>query len=180
MDFQLATLVLSGAVAVTYIWYARCRASSIGDVPGPKNPSWMYGISRSSRSQRRYLMFWNRSSMLVEERRGGCSREEHLGRIRNYSSLEWDTWGSYLSWDRAQFEPNADAVIQEQRLWVADPKAIHHILQGSSHLYEKTPVIKELLAMVTDRGIATVEGELSLTCHIMYSKTSDSGSRRRT
>lgn len=44
MDLQRAALAICGAMAV-YIWYKRYCALSISDVPGPKNPSWIHGIS---------------------------------------------------------------------------------------------------------------------------------------
>ena len=43
MDFQRAALALCVAT-VAYTWYKRRRTHSISDVPGPKNPSWIYGI----------------------------------------------------------------------------------------------------------------------------------------
>ena len=46
MDFQQAVLTICGA-AVAYVLYGRYRNSAIRDVPGPKNPSWIYGISGS-------------------------------------------------------------------------------------------------------------------------------------
>ena len=50
------------------------------------------------------------------------------------------------------------AVVQEERLWVADPKAIHHILQSSDDLYEKPPFIREAILPVMDKGLAWAEG----------------------
>ena len=47
-------------------------------------------------------------------------------------------------------------------MWVADPKAIHHILQGSSSLYEIPSITSELISALTDRGIAAVVGEFPL------------------
>jgi hypothetical protein len=44
MDSQHAAFLIFG-VTVAYIWYKRHRASSISDLPGPKNPSWIHGIS---------------------------------------------------------------------------------------------------------------------------------------
>ena len=46
MDLQQAALAICGATVV-YIWYRRYHTLSISDVPGPKNPSWIYGISTS-------------------------------------------------------------------------------------------------------------------------------------
>jgi hypothetical protein len=50
---------------------------------------------------------------------------------------------------------------QEERLWIADSKAIHHILQGTSYLYGKPHATRELSTMLIDRGLASTEGELS-------------------
>jgi len=44
MDFQQAALAICG-VTVAYVLYGRYRNLTIRDVPGPKNPSWIYGIS---------------------------------------------------------------------------------------------------------------------------------------
>lgn len=50
MDSQHAALAICGATAA-YVWYRWYRTSSIGDVPGPKNPSWIYGISTSQQGR---------------------------------------------------------------------------------------------------------------------------------
>ena len=47
-------------------------------------------------------------------------------------------------------------------MWIADPKAIHHVLHGSSHLYEKPYVAREQVAPIMDRGLSWAAGELSL------------------
>ena len=51
-------------------------------------------------------------------------------------------------------------------MFIADPKAIHHILQGTSYLYEKPRLTRELLELVIDRGLASVEGTLPFTSHV--------------
>ena len=56
--------------------------------------------------------------------------------------------------------------MQEERLFIADPKAIHHILQGTSYLYEKPRVVRELFELVIDRGLASVEGTLPFTSRV--------------
>ena len=91
MDFQQVALAICGATA-TYVWYKRFCALSITDVPGPKNPSWTYGMSVPRGSE--IILsheFWNRTQMVVGMRTDECPREEALGRIRNRGSLEWDT-----------------------------------------------------------------------------------------
>lgn len=50
--------------------------------------------------------------------------------------------------------------MQEECLWISDPKAIHRILQGSGYLYEKPPITMELSAMLSDMGIISAEGAL--------------------
>ncbi|KAF9778997.1 cytochrome P450 [Thelephora terrestris] len=123
MDSQQATLAICGAtVVVAYIWYTRCRTHSISDVPGPKNPSWIYG---------------HRWSWMIEE---AAVVEKKL--------LEGH--GSIVRWNRS---------FGEEHLWVADPKAVHHILQGSNRLYEKPQFVRERAAILMDRGLLAVEGD---------------------
>ena len=50
--------------------------------------------------------------------------------------------------------------MQEDRLWIADPKALNHILQKSGYLYEKSSDIRERAGLLTDHGILWAEGEL--------------------
>ena len=52
-----------------------------------------------------------------------------------------------------------DVWVQEDRLWIADPRAINHILQKSSYLYEKPSNARERIALLGDSGVASVEGE---------------------
>ena len=48
-------------------------------------------------------------------------------------------------------------------MWIADPKAINHILHKSGYLYAKTSSARELAAMLTDsNGMGSAEGELSV------------------
>ena len=48
---------------------------------------------------------------------------------------------------------------QEDRLWIADPKAIFHILH-SGDLWVKPVISRELAAVVFDRGLVWAEGEV--------------------
>ena len=50
-------------------------------------------------------------------------------------------------------------------MWIVDPKAIHHILQVSPHLYEKTLFAKELSEALMDRGLPAVDGAFPLLTH---------------
>jgi len=47
---------------------------------------------------------------------------------------------------------------QEERLWVADPKAINHILKNSGVIYKKLSSTRELIVMILDRGLAWADG----------------------
>ena len=49
MDFQQTALATCGAI-VAFVWYKLYRNFTISDVRGPKNPSWVYGISVSPTS----------------------------------------------------------------------------------------------------------------------------------
>jgi hypothetical protein len=51
---------------------------------------------------------------------------------------------------------------QEERLWVADPKAINHILKNSTTVYMKLENIRELAALILDRGLAWADGKAVL------------------
>ena len=53
------------------------------------------------------------------------------------------------------------AYVQEDRLWIADPKAINHILQKSGYLYAKPSNTQERISLLSDRGIVSVEGGLA-------------------
>ena len=57
---------------------------------------------------------------------------------------------------------DADAITQEERLWIADPKAIHHILQDSCYQYEKPPHTRGKRELLVGKGISWVEGESPL------------------
>ena len=48
---------------------------------------------------------------------------------------------------------------QEDILWIADYKAIKHILHKSGYDYPKPPYDKPLRAMVTDQGLAWADGK---------------------
>ena len=57
-----------------------------------------------------------------------------------------------------------DAYVQVDHLWIADPKAINHILQKSGYLYAKPGNTREQVALLADRdGIASADGELPIT-----------------
>lgn len=121
MDPQQTALVICGA-AVIYVWYRRHRNSSIRDVPGPKNPSWIYG----------HRLLW-------QSKEAGVIEKNLL-----------EEYGTVVRWNGA---------LGEERLWIADPKAIHRILQGSGYLYEKPPITMELATLIADRGIISAEGD---------------------
>lgn len=58
------------------------------------------------------------------------------------------------------------AALGEDILWIADHKAIKHILHKSGYDYPKPPGDKPLRAMVTDQGLAWADGEM----HRRYKK----------
>jgi len=64
------------------------------------------------------------------------------------------------------FELLADVIcpcLQENRLWIADPKAINHIMQKSGYFYTKPSDAREQIALLADRrGIGSVEGRSSI------------------
>ena len=58
-------------------------------------------------------------------------------------------------------------VMKEERLWVADPKVIHQILQGSSHVFEKPRAQRQGIAVMMDRGLSWAEGWCSLASYVV-------------
>ena len=54
-------------------------------------------------------------------------------------------------------------MLQEDRLWLADPKAIQYILhgQGPINQYERPYAVREQSPMVVDRGLSWAAGRLS-------------------
>ena len=58
-------------------------------------------------------------------------------------------------------------MTQEERLWIADPKAIHHILQASCYEFEKPPHTRAQLELIVDRGLAAVEGKFIFAPHVV-------------
>ena len=106
--------------------------------------------------------------MVYLGRRCWRSREEVPREFREHRSLERSFWGTshfYRIHIAQDFTPDFftetfGACAQEDCLWVADPKAINHILQKSGYLYAKPSNIQEGLALVGDRGILWADGEL--------------------
>lgn len=48
--------------------------------------------------------------------------------------------------------------FQEERLWIADPAALKHVLQTGGYSYPKPPGIGTMDSFFIDRGIVLVEG----------------------
>ena len=70
--------------------------------------------------------------------------------------------------------------VQEDCLWVADPKALNHILHKSGYSYAKPGNINEVMALLGDRGVASVDGELSITVRRFLLPAHPITNRRRT
>jgi hypothetical protein len=47
---------------------------------------------------------------------------------------------------------------KEDRLWVADPKALHYILQATSYLYVKPSIRREVSYMIADGSVLWADG----------------------
>jgi len=63
--------------------------------------------------------------------------------------------------------------VQEDRLWIADPKAINHILQKSGYLYARTGDAQERIALAAGRGIFWAEGESPIMMNTLASSLSN-------
>ena len=53
--------------------------------------------------------------------------------------------------------------MQEDRLWIADPAALNHILHKSGYVYSKPNNLRERSGLLTDQGLAWANGEFPAT-----------------
>lgn len=112
--------------------------------------------------------------MVSPSGRSWRSRKEVPREFRERCSLERFSWGALRFLLNAKFELSTETIgtcVQEDCLWIADPKAINHILQKSGYVYAKPSDIQELIALVADRGVGWAEGELSFLSY--FSSTND-------
>jgi len=58
-------------------------------------------------------------------------------------------------------------------LWIADPKAINHILQKSGYLYAKTTNAREGITLLTGPGIFWAEGKLPIATSPFFLSTNN-------
>jgi len=56
---------------------------------------------------------------------------------------------------------------QDDRLWVSDPKAIHHILQSSRYDFVKPYAARFALNTATGRGVNGADGNQHLCLYLM-------------
>ena len=112
--------------------------------------------------------------MVVVTRGRDSRREEFFGRLWRRSSLERVARGSPASLEVLHVHC-ANPILQDERLWIADPKAIHHILQGTSYLYQRPSYFSEILESVFDKGLVSVEGVFPAVPHVIQPLTMSLG-----
>jgi len=100
---------------------------------------------------------------MVEEAGGAEKRFlENFGNVVRWNGPFGVRLASYRTRRRLVSERSTETIgtrMQEDRLWIADPKAINHILQKSGYLYAKPNHIREGSALVAGHGIVWAEGE---------------------
>ena len=66
-------------------------------------------------------------------------------------------------------------------MWIADPKAISHILKNSDVLYGKPNSMREMIALLTDRGLVWADGSVfsNLVTFQILTWTGDAHKRQR-
>ena len=173
MEYLLGALA-TGAAALVYIIRRRRRLSMIRDVPGPMNPSWIFGTSHgvtlipftSSSRSAEFENLQGHQWYLQAEEAGGTEKRfrEDFGNVVHWNG----PLGVHLTSHHIYpvFELLVEMIgmcVQEDRLWIADPKAINHILQKSGYLYAKPSNARERIALLGDGGVASVEGKFFLT-----------------
>ena len=62
MQYELGTLATCAALFVYVFLRRHRRLSAIKDVPGPANPSWIFGTSMKGQSDPFYLLLWIESA----------------------------------------------------------------------------------------------------------------------
>jgi len=172
MHYQLGALAACTAIFVYALLRRQKKSFAVRDVPGPVNPSWIFGTSQAVN-----LGFFTPScrSMALNAKipkdTSGISRPKKLGEQRRGSSRDLGTslvgtapLGYMTSFiGQTPADQTIGACVQEDRLWIADPKAINHILHKSGYLYAKPTEVQEQSALFNDHGIASVEGESRTT-----------------
>ena len=96
--------------------------------------------------------------------------------LDEYGTLaRWNGALGVSSFHRGQTEVLcfANMIIQEDRLWIADPKAIQHIVQVSYYQCEKNPHLKPMRELLIDRGLISVEGESIHALHAVKPSNSE-------
>ena len=110
MDSQHVALAIC-ATAAAYFLFKRRYSSSISDVPGPKNPSWVYGISASKQNNQLCLTnlgtghpwWWQREDAAVVEKSileeyGTIARWNACLGVRPFSQSPGTWRGPHVSW----------------------------------------------------------------------------------
>jgi len=175
MQYQLGALATCVAV-FTYVFLRRRRKfSAIRDVPGPVNPSWIFGTSpegqhdpfrvypRVDNTERENLQ--GHQWYILVEPAGGAEKRflEDFGNVVHFNGPFQARFLLPGTRQPVALKSLTEAIgtcTQEDRLWIADPKAINHILQKSGYLYEKPAYLREGKALLTGRGIMWAHGEL--------------------
>ena len=107
--------------------------------------------------------------MVSLDRRSWRIREEVPREFREHRPLEWSFRGT-SSFYRIHSSVlclesligTIGVCVQEDCLWIADPRALNHILHKSGYLYEKPSNTQEQTALFADRSVISVEGEFSI------------------
>jgi len=104
MQYQLGALAACVAAPV-YVFLRRYRkVSTIRDVPGPVNPSWIFGTSPEGQPGPFALLLGvdcadrehaTRTPVVFPGRRGWGGREEVPRGFREHHPLERSVWGAY-------------------------------------------------------------------------------------
>ncbi|KAF7316400.1 Cytochrome P450 [Mycena indigotica] len=134
--FALPIIIL---IILGYLVYRRRLSPSISDLPGPQPESFLLGTTSAAPQ-----------ALVCSPRAPGSLPEFQQGQV-GVAEFKW----------AAQYGDvyRVKGILGTERLFVADPKAIHHIHHLASYNIRKQELRAELSRVFTGPGLSYVEGE---------------------
>ena len=94
MQYQLEALVTCAAIFVFVLLQKRRRLSTIRDIPGPANPSWIFGMSPGGQPSMALMYKPQRTPVVSHGRRCWQTGEEVFRKFWERRPFERSLWGT--------------------------------------------------------------------------------------